>query len=237
MELYNGDCMEVMKNIPDNSVDLICTDIPYEFTHHLGGGTRKLHKRAMKMRETIDFMANGIDYDSVFTEFMRINKIPNMIIFCSNMQIGKIINFFFQQNVKTDLLVWEKTNPAPLCNGKYIGDLEYIIYAHVKGSPFNNDVEFKYKKKCKVYPIVVSKDKIHPTQKPVALMNELVNLHSLENQVVIDPFMGSGSTEIACINLNRKFIGIEKDPTFFELAKKRINDAEQGIENKQLALF
>lgn len=221
--LYKNDCLEIIKNIPDKSIDLICTDIPYELENH-GGTKSALAQRSARMRDSVDFMAYGINYDLVFSEFIRVCKIPNMIIFCSNLQIGKIVTFFNNKNIKTDLLVWEKTNPAPLCNGKYVSDLEYIIYVHTKGSPFNNDVCFQEKKKCKIYPIVVSKDKMHPTQKPLQLMKELVNLHSFENQLVLDPFMGSGTTGVACKELNRNFIGIELLEDFFNIAKARINN-------------
>ena len=147
--LYNGDCLEVMKNIKDKSVDLVCTDIPYELNNH--GGTRSaLAKRNAKVRDEVDFMAHGIDYDSVFSEFLRVCRVPNIVTFCSNLQIGKIITWFNEHKIKTDVLVWSKTNPAPLCNGKYISDLEYIIYAHTKGSPFNNNANFNQKKKCNV---------------------------------------------------------------------------------------
>lgn len=229
-KLFNDDCMKVMGGVADNSIDLICTDIPYELENH-GGTNSALAKRSARMRDSIEFMSNGIDYDKVFSEFIRICKIPNMIIFCSNLQIGKIITFFNSKGLKTDLLVWEKSNPAPLCNGKYISDLEYIVYVHDKGSPFNNDAPFDYKKKCKIYPIVVSKDKVHPTQKPLGLIEELVMLHSFENQKVLDPYMGSGTCGIICEKLNRDFIGCEIDTKYFEIAKNRISQVNKTLFN------
>ena len=228
IKLLNGDCLEVMKNIKDKSVDLVCTDIPYELNNH--GGTRSaLAKRNAKVRDEVDFMAHGIDYDSVFSEFLRVCRVPNIVTFCSNLQIGKIITWFNEHKIKTDVLVWSKTNPAPLCNGKYISDLEYIIYAHTKGSPFNNNANFNQKKKCKQYSIVTKNNKFHPTTKPLQLMIDLVNVHSFENDLVLDPFMGSGTTGVACKNLNRNFIGIELDKNYFDVAKERIkNETNQN---------
>ena len=221
--LYNADCLDVMRQLQDKSIDLICTDIPYELNKH--GGTRSaLTKRNAKVRDEVEFMAHGIDYDNVFSEFLRLCKVPNIVTFCSNLQIGKIVNWFNNKGLKTDVLVWSKTNPAPLCNGKYISDLEYIIYIHTKGSPFNNGAEFNQKKKCKQYPIVTKNNKYHPTTKPLQLMTDLVNVHSFENNLVLDPFMGSGTTGIACKNLNRNFIGIELDKNYFEIARGRIGD-------------
>ena len=228
VELYKGDCLELLKEIKDSSVDLICTDIPYELENH-GGTSSALASRCARMRDSVEFIANGIDYDKVFEEFVRVCKIPNMIIFCSNLQIGKIISFFSAKELKTDLLVWEKSNPAPLCNGKYISDLEYIIYVHDKGSPFNNDVPIKWKRKCKVYPIMIDKDKLHPTQKPLKLMTELVMTHSFENQIVLDPFMGSGTTGVTCVSNKRNFIGMELDENYFNISKKRIEESNSSL--------
>ena len=138
MILINNDCLKAFNQIPSGFIDFVCTDIPYELNNH-GGTKSPLAKRNAKVRDSVDFMAHGIDYDNVFSEFIRVCKVPNMVIFCSNLQIGKIINWFNDKNLKTDLLVWKKSNPAPLCNGKYVSDLEYMIYVHTKGTFFNNE--------------------------------------------------------------------------------------------------
>lgn len=237
IKLYNDDCLKVMGGVADKSVDFICTDIPYELENH-GGTKSALAKRSAKVRDSVEFMAHGIDYDKVFSEFIRICKIPNMIIFCSNLQVGKIISYFNERNLKTDVLVWEKSNPAPLCNGKYISDLEYIIYVHTKGSCFNNNTPFNYKKKCKIYPIVTDENKVHPTQKPLKLIEEFVALHSLENEIVMDAFMGSGTCGIICKKLNRNFIGCEIDKKYFDIAKTRIeNDGDYFVKDNEDNIF
>ena len=145
------------------------------------------------------------------------------------MQIGKILTFFNSRNLKTELLVWEKLNPAPLCNGKYISDLEYIVYVHDKGSCFNNDAPFEFKKKCKMYPIVVSNDKVHPTQKPLGLFEKILLDYSKENDLILDCFGGSGTTAVACYNTNRRFICIEKDKEYYEKSIERLNGVKQQI--------
>lgn len=111
-----------------------------------------------------------------------------------------------------------------MCNNKHINDLEYIIYVRGKGASFNNNVPSSYKHKCYMSNLVISKDKIHPTQKNLEHIERLVSLHSLENELVFDPFMGSGTTGVACKNLNRKFIGCEIDLDMYEKAVKRIYD-------------
>ena len=116
--------------------------------------------------------------------------------------------------------------------------MEYIIYVHTKGSVFNNDAPFEYKKKCKIYPIMTSKGKLHPTQKPLKLIEEFVMLHSLENQTVLDCFMGSGTCGVACKNLNRNFIGVELNKEYFEIAKTRIeNNGEYIIKDSKESIF
>lgn len=121
--------------------------------------------------------------------------------------------------------MWKKTNPAPLCNCKYLNDVEYWIY--IKGS--KSKILGSYASKSMVYTSKINKaDKAefsHPTCKPVELMEKFIINHTDAGCVVIDPFMGSGSTGVAAKNLNRKFIGIEMDDNYFEIAKNRIMSA------------
>ena len=222
IDLKQGDCLELMKSIDDKSIDLILTDPPYEINIHGGGKTNDFKNRKLVKDKHIEFIANGFSYDLVFNEFLRICKIPNILIFCSNKQISKIMSFFENKGLSTTLLVWNKTNPIPLCNGKHMSDIEFIVYVRGKGSFFDNSLSIDYKKKLFSSPIVSNKNRLHPTQKPIELLERYINLHCPENGIVLDPFMGSGSTGIACINTNRNFIGIELDPKYFEIAKKRM---------------
>ena len=175
----------------------------------------------------IDFISDGFDYDLVFNEFLRICKTPNIIIFCSNKQITKIMSWFENKKLNTTLLVWKKSNPIPLCNGKYISDSEFIVYVRGKNAPFNNDRPTSEKYKVKIFPTVSSKQRKHPTEKPVKLLEELINLHSFEKNWIFDPFMGGGSTGIACMNTNRNFVGFELDEKYFDIAKERIENVNK----------
>lgn len=130
--LYNGDCMEYLRTLPNKSVDFILTDIPYELEIH-GGGRGCFKDRGLIGGNnggvsTIDFISYGIDYDAVFTEFVRLLKVVNACIFCSNKQIGKIMTWWEDKGYVPTLLVWDKPNPIPLGNGKYISNLEFIVY-------------------------------------------------------------------------------------------------------------
>lgn len=225
-KLAQGDCLELMKKIKDKSIDLIVTDPPYELDNH-GGGKTDFAQRQLVKDLHIDFISDGFDYDLVFNEFLRICKTPNIIIFCSNKQITKIMSWFENKKLNTTLLVWKKTNPIPLCNGKYISDSEFIVYVRGKNAPFNNDRPTSEKYKVKIFPTVSSKQRKHPTEKPVKLLEELINLHSFEKNWIFDPFMGGGSTGIACMNTNRNFIGFELNEDYFNIAKERIESAVQ----------
>lgn len=231
-DMYNDDCLNVLKGIESNSVDLIITDPPYELDNH-GGGTTELATRDLvcNTQEYVGFMSSGFNYDAVFTELLRINKIPNMFIFCSNKQISKIMGWFEQRNLTATLLVWSKTNPSPLCNGKHVSDLEFIVYVRGKGSTFNNSVPFEYKKKLYQSSVVAKKDRIHTAQKPVDLIKRYIELASNPGDTVLDCFMGSGSTGVACVETGRSFIGIEIDKNYYDSAVARINASVLDLDN------
>lgn len=124
-----------------------------------------------------------------------------------------------------NLLTWHKTNPVPACNNKYLSDTEYILFFREKGVKINGD--YSSKKTYYVTPLNQKEKKLyeHPTVKPVDILNNLIINSSLENDVILDPFMGSGSTGVACKNLNRNFIGIELDENYFSIAKERIENS------------
>ncbi|MDD3397920.1 MAG: DNA methyltransferase [Clostridia bacterium] len=218
VKLLCGDCLEVMKQIPDKSIDLIITDPPYELDTH-GGGDRVKWKNIHN--KFIDEFSCGFEYENVFNEFMRICKTPNILIFCSNKQISKIMSWFENKKLSTTLICWHKEGYIPFSNGKHMSDVEFIVYVRAKNAHWNNSVDSKLKSKVIKSNWRIHK-KLHPTQKSIEIMEHLINLHSFENDIVLDAFMGSGTTGVACMNLNRKFIGIELDENYFEIAKNRI---------------
>ena len=120
---------------------------------------------------------------------------------------------------------WLKTNPVPInSSATYLSNAREIAISCVKGgkATFNS----KYDNGIYKYPIYSGKDRFHPTQKSLPLFEELIKKHSNEGDVVLDFCMGSGSTGVACKNLNRNFIGIEKDEEFYRMAQKRINETQ-----------
>jgi DNA modification methylase len=142
------------------------------------------------------------------------------------------MSFFEQRDLPTTLLVWNKTNPIPFCNGKYLSDLEFIVYVHDKGATFNNDTPFEYKRKLYSSATVSKKNRLHTAQKPIELLTQYIKLSSHENNTILDCFMGSGSTGVVCIKNNRNFIGIEIDKNYFNVAKERITEEENKLKNK-----
>ncbi|MBD5256200.1 MAG: site-specific DNA-methyltransferase [Bacteroides sp.] len=224
---YNGDCMELMAQLPDNSVDFILSDIPYDLDLNGGGthgdfATRK--QIQSRKNSSLYFVSQGIDYDKVFSEFERICKGVNVCVFCSNKQIGRIMTWWENRGYKPTLLILDKPNPIPLGNGNYINNLEFIIYIRSKGVTYNSLGYDMQMKTFHTQPPQAAQ-RIHETEKPVSLLQHLLLLHSNEGDVVFDAYAGSFSTAIACHETKRKFIGCEILPKYFEPAMKRLRGA------------
>lgn len=170
IELWHGDCLELMKKLIREKikVDCIITDPPYILENH-GGGTTDLAQRKLVKDKHIDFISNGFCINDCFELMLKLQDIPNMLIFCSNKQVSSIMGFFEQRKLTVTLLVWQKTNPSPLCNGKHLSDIEFIVYVRGKGATFNNDTPFEYKKKVYTSPIVSNRNRLHPTQKVLSI--------------------------------------------------------------------
>ena len=227
IDLRQGDCLELMKDIPDNSIDLVVIDPPYDFmSKHYGksysedGAFGSLGRTYHKELESNDIIT-GINED-VLQELIRVMKKVNIYIWCSKEQILKYMNFFKDYNM--DLLTWHKTNPVPTCSNKYLSDTEYILFFREKGVKIYGT--YATKKKYYVTPTNKEDKKLykHPTIKPLEIIENLIINSSQENDTILDCFMGSGTTGVACKNLNRNFIGIELDEKYFNIAKERINN-------------
>lgn len=217
-KIAHGDCLSLMKKLPDNSIDLVVTDPPYDV--HAGKGGGAFGNRS-SFKE-IDFMSNGFD-KSILDELIRVMKKVNIYIFCSQKQIPLLINYFAVENkCNWNLLTWHKTNPVPACKNKYLSDTEFIFFAREKGVPILG--EYKTKKTYYVTPLNTREKKLynHPTVKPQEILQNLIVNSSNENDIVLDPFMGSGSTGVAALNNKRRFIGIELNKEYVKTATDRI---------------
>lgn len=219
--LYLGDCMDVMPTL--DKVDAVVTDPPYELSSNGAGKSHFLTGLSKFDTKNYKDIVNGVDYEILLNQFERLCRPLHCFVFCSNKQISKLMAETEKRGYPTTLLVWHKTNAAPFANGVWRGDIEYIVHSRSKGAKFiGNATE---KKKVIEHPIV--QDDAHPTVKPLPIMKRLLLNCSEEEDLILDPFMGSGSTGVAAVQMGREFIGIELDEDYFEIACKRIEDAQR----------
>ena len=215
IELWQGDCLKLMKNIPDGSIDLVCTDIPYGVCNRNDNGLRNLDK-------------NKADIETFsLTDFLvEINRVTkgSVYIFCASEQLSEIRSTLVQNGFTTRVCVWEKTNPSPM-NGQHVwlSGIELCVYGRKKGATFNEH--------CKntVFRHPCGRNKLHPTQKPLELFERFILASTNQGDVVLDPCMGSGTAGAACVNTGRNFIGIELDEQYFEIAKNRIEEVKECV--------
>lgn len=236
-KLLQGDCLELMKKIPDNSIDMILCDLPYNCT-------------ANKWDAPILLVL-------LWDQYKRISK-PNtpIVLFGSGMFSAELMKS--QPKLWKYNLIWQKTQPTGFLNAKKmpLRNHEDILVFYDKLPTYNPQKTTGHIRKVSTaahkrnskkttdygehglsnydsterYPLSVitfakdsQKSALHPTQKPVALLEYLIKTYTNEGDIVLDNCMGSGSTGIACINTNRNFIGIEKEEEYFKIAKDRLN--------------
>lgn len=232
MLLYNTDCKEVLKNIPDKSIDLIVTDPPYDISCVNGGGSVNRVKHMVNSIKTLEEVNINKSYDieGMGKEFVRVMKNINIYIWCNKTQIPEYFNFYVNKlGCKFDILCWHKTNPLPTYNNKYLSDTEYCLYFR-KGSycnPGNTDNAYENAKTYWIAPLNTKDKKLwkHPTIKPLEFIKKVIENSSREGETVLDPYMGSGTTGVACKMLERNFIGCEINKEFFVIAQDRIENA------------
>ncbi len=231
-----GDAYKLIKEIPDKSIDLLYTDPPYLHGTGGAGGDSELALSIKKyLRDDISHINKG--FDKEILETLCDSKFKNGIrafIWCSNLQVPLLINFFQERKCSFQILVWGKTNPIPTTNGTWLSDLEYCIYASEPGAFKLND---GYDLKSKWYVSKINQnDKkkfLHPTIKPLNLVRRHLLHASNKGELVFDPFLGSGTTAIACANTDRNFLGFEIEEDYFRIIEDRV----KGIDaNGQLSL-
>ena len=232
--IYNEDCLVGLKKIPDKSVDLIITDPPYEFVasdkNYGGRGALGSKGRAYHSELENAGLISGFQREEILRECMRVMKKVNIYIWCSKEQIKWYLNFF--DGCSMELLTWHKTNPIPTCSNKYLSDTEYLLYFRKGGVRLYGT--FETKRKYFIQGINTADKEIwnHPTIKPLNIIQTLIINSSQEGDVVCDPFMGSGTTAVACIKEKLHYIGFEISKEYFDKACERIQ-----IQQSTLTLF
>ncbi|MDO5556923.1 MAG: site-specific DNA-methyltransferase [Clostridia bacterium] len=225
-KIYNEDCLIGIKKIPDNFVDLVIIDPPYKILNHNAGGYSDLSHTIQKYNDELynSNLTNGYDKNILY-ELLRVMKRINIYIFCNCEQIPFYIDFFVNnQKCKMDILIWNKTNAMPLFNNKYLTDKEYCLYFRKGG--YCNPSNYEDAKTVFYYPINI-KDKRkwnHPTIKPEELIRKIIRNSSKIDDVILDCFIGSGTTAVGCIKEHRNYIGFEINKIFFETCMRRIGE-------------
>ena len=238
-KLYNGDCLEVMDKLIDENVlvDAIITDPPYIISKKSGytnNSPDKLDYIKKYGKHKIDFGEwdkTELDIDALFSRFSKLLKNDgSLIIFYDIWKMGQLKDVSEKYKFKQPRIgEWVKTNPVPI-NSKlnYLSNAKEFFASFVKVSKptFNGE----YDNATYRYPICGGSERVeHPTQKPLKLMEDLTQKHTNGNQIILDPFMGSGTTGVACQNLNRNFIGIELEQKYFNIAKDRIEKSSCSL--------
>ena len=234
-KLLNGDCIEMMKTLEPESVDLILTDLPYG---------------VLNQRNKWD---NIINFENMWSEVNRISKLNTAFIttakqpFTSQLIMSNLKNFKYT-------LVWEKSKATGYLNSKrmpLVAHEDIVVFYKkpptynpqmVLGKPYDkgkavrdtesygeqtkaihvkNEDGYRYPRSVVYFKTAEREGKLHPTQKPIKLFEWLVKTYSNENDVILDITMGSGTTGVAALNLNRKFIGIELDTGYYKISEKR----------------
>ena len=222
IDLRCGDCLEILKEIPDNSIDLIVTDPPYKVTARGSAGNSggMLQKKINRKGKVFEF--NDISCKKYAPEFFRVLKDgTHCYIMTNHTNLIEMLNVFTNVGFKfVKCLIWNKGNK--IMGQFYMNQFEYIMFFRKgKAKKINNcgtsDILNIPNKKTKI-----DGKNLHDTEKPIELNRILVENSTNENDIVLDPFMGIGSCGIACKKLNRNFIGIELDEKYFNIAKERI---------------
>lgn len=237
-QIYKGDCLELIKSIPDHSIDLIVTDPPYVLC-----GSNSIHNNLGKTfsgcAKEIAPISNGFDL-KLLDEWVRVMKDINIYIWCSKAQLMDYFHYFIDKlGCNFEILVWYKPNCIPFANTAYLKDKEYCLYFWK-----NKNLNIKYDRGHTVFSHIANvEDKKlygHPTIKPLYIIENLIYNSSKPGDVVLDTFLGSGTTAVAAKNLGRQYIGFEIDDKYFKLAQDRLNNItleERASGYKQGGLF
>ena len=212
VKLILGDCLEVMKTLPDKSVDAVITDPPYS-TQTVASFGRKIVKRLS------DLAIQEFYFSAIKQEWERILK-PSapVFVFCDDAYYPVLFALFYSWH-QTNLLIWDKGKIG--MGNPFRRQHELIFYANRESIILADDVSY--------IPTIIKEalhKEYHAAEKPVAIIKRLIAGLVPCDSVILDPFMGSGTTGVACVQAGRDFIGIEIDPEYFAIAERRIKEAQ-----------
>ena len=220
VRLILGDCLEVMKTLPDNSVDAVITDPPYfaPASHY--------QSRICWGRCWGDMSLLGQVFYDWCSEWRRVlKKDGHLFVFCNDESYPVFYPVVYGWWNTIAALIWDKTRVG--LGRIFRHQYELILWAHDPEAIMVNDGRLH--SDILRYPAAMSRDREHPIEKPPALMTELIQVCTMPEGTVIDCFAGSGTTGVACVETGRNFIGIEIDPGYFAIAKRRIEEAQMQL--------
>lgn len=244
--IINADCMDILKQLPDKCIDLVLTDPPYNISQKNFCVDRSKAKSAIMRRD------KPLNYDFGSWDNMErqefLNFTKNWLLECIRVlkDGGTLISFFNKEDISylgwvgqdngirtRTIFTWHKTNPVP--SFRKVNYLSACEFAWI-GSKGEKTWTFNFGKQKDMHNFFETpnassyKETQHPTEKPKDLFEHLLNIHSNENDLVLDCFSGSGTTAIACHKLHRRFICIEKDKDYWQASVKRLEDEQrQGV--------
>ena len=247
-QIINADCMDILKELPDKSIDLVLTDPPYNISQKNFCVDRSKAKSAIMRRdkplnydfgewdnmERQEFLNFTKDW---FLECIRICKDGGTLISFFNKEDISYLGWLGQDNgMRTrTIYTWHKTNPVPSFRKvNYLSACEFA-WIGSKGDKtwiFNFGLQKEMHNFYETPNASSYKQTEHPTEKPLSLWQHFIKIHSNENDLILDCFSGSGTTAVACHNLNRRFICIEKDKEYYDASVERLKNAQA-----QLRLF
>ncbi len=230
-EIVCGDCLEVMKGWPDNCVDLVLTDPPYQFEPHgrgISGERAYLHTgcKEIGVKPDLDLYSDGKLLECLF----RVLKKVNLFIFCNKAQILDLLLAARERKYNAELLALCKTAPLPCANNQWLPDREWGIHIF-KSLPVLGD--YSTKRGFFIDSNYQQLDINHPTPKPLYMMKKLLENLSVEASIVLDCFSGSGTTCVAAKMLGRNYIGIDISPEYVEISRQRIKAIETCVPVKE----
>jgi len=226
--IKKGDCKQLIKKLPDKSIDLILTDPPYNIAQYSTGNI-KFDWRSDINNDIAQWDEVPLNPQCLVNDFKRVLKSTgNAFVFTSYNMIGEWHKAFDSEYDTFQFMVWHKTNPVPnFMKTSFLNSVELIVCFWNKGHTWN------FTNQAEMHNFIETsicgggerlKEPKHPTQKPVKVLEHIIKIASNEGDVIFDPFMGVGSTGVAAKTLNRKFVGFELDNDYFIAAEKRLKE-------------
>ncbi|MFH0939296.1 MAG: site-specific DNA-methyltransferase [Planctomycetota bacterium] len=249
-QIFNDDSFNKLKSIKSQSVDLILTDPPYNLSNYSTGNMKFTWRKEIN-NDLAEWDKGNFNPADLKDEFIRIGKpTSNIMVFCSYNLIGKWHEVFDPLFGTFQFFVWHKSNPIPkFRKAGFLNSCELVACMWNKGHVWNfgkqNEMHNFFESSICMSPERL-KEPTHPTQKPIKLLTRLLRISTNENDLILDPFMGVGSTGVAALENNRRFIGIELEKVYFDAAEKRLksvqpslfhNAAEKKLKSVQSSLF